>query len=1064
MRGTDARPAPLRRLALGAAALASAAAALIGASPAYAANVDYYASPTGSGTTCSGSSPCELGEALMLAAGAGNSADAVTINVAGGTYTEVADTISSGSESSLKITGPSAASTILEGNGNAGTLAITSTFTVTLSGLTIEDGSAGAGYGDNLDADGGTVVAEDDVFSGGGDSDFDGSVAVRAGTLDLTDSTITGARIIGGNGSSPGGLMIYNSGNATVTDSTVSANDGPGIKLIGTGAVSVADSTIANNTSQGILDTDFSNTAYVTGSTLTGNSGGVATNVTGGMLDLAADLLASNGTSDCSTAGGGTIFDAGYDYSDDSTCPITSGTSHHAETDAALAIGPLSSNTGAPQTENVGAASVAHDVVLDSVNLNGESHHFCLAADERGAYRLQPGATTCDAGASQTLAAVVYFASPAGSGSCLSAAAACSIASAVTLAESSTGAVTISLAAGTYSLSGAPGVLISGGTEYSMTLDGAGEGATVLAGDGSDSLVRLSNSAPVTLENLKLENGGPASTGSNCYAGYGEDLCADNSTATLIDVTATSTASGGGDSAIVNAFGGDLVVEGSTVSGGVDASGVGLQAGLVGGSNALIEDSTIEDNALAGVAVDSSTADIESSTLTSNELGGVFTYNPGEGDPFVSLFGSTVAANTGASGGVAFYAGTVELGGDLLAENGTNASCVNDGTLADPAMLFDAGYNYSDDSSCSWTSGTSFASESALHLGALAANGGPTETFSISATSQAHDKIPLAAVLNGQTFCSESDQRGIARTQSAATACDAGAYQYAPPVVSALSASALEAGLTLTITGSRLAGVTAATCGSSAATIGGQSETSLTLTIPTVAAGSEPITLTNADGSTVAAFTVLADPIVATTTLPGGQVGSAYSQTLTASGGAAPYSFAIASGSLPAGLTLSAATGVISGTPLGAGGSTFAIDVTDGHSVSSPPQTITIAITAAPAGAAVPVPVLGVATAAIKPAGGKAPVQLSCEQAACQGMVSVTETLEKKVKGHKRKTVVTLAGGAYTLAAGDTETVELTLSAKGRSVLAHASKHHVHGTLHATVTGGAAVSQGVAIT
>ena len=53
---------------------------------------------------------------------------------------------------------------------------------------------------------------------------------------------------------------------------------------------------------------------------------------------------------------------------------------------------------------------------------------------------------------------------------------------------------------------------------------------------------------------------------------------------------------------------------------------------------------------------------------------------------------------------------------------------------------------------------------------------------------------------------------------------------------------------------------------------------------------------------------------IATTTLANATVGIAYSQTLTASGGTAPYTWAITTGTLPAGLTLST-NGVISGTP-----------------------------------------------------------------------------------------------------------------------------------------------------
>lgn len=63
-------------------------------------------------------------------------------------------------------------------------------------------------------------------------------------------------------------------------------------------------------------------------------------------------------------------------------------------------------------------------------------------------------------------------------------------------------------------------------------------------------------------------------------------------------------------------------------------------------------------------------------------------------------------------------------------------------------------------------------------------------------------------------------------------------------------------------------------------------------------------------------------------TLPAGTQGIAYSQTLTATGGTAPYTFGVTSGSTPAGLTVSTA-GVVSGTPSSAGSSTFTVQATD---------------------------------------------------------------------------------------------------------------------------------------
>ena len=83
---------------------------------------------------------------------------------------------------------------------------------------------------------------------------------------------------------------------------------------------------------------------------------------------------------------------------------------------------------------------------------------------------------------------------------------------------------------------------------------------------------------------------------------------------------------------------------------------------------------------------------------------------------------------------------------------------------------------------------------------------------------------------------------------------------------------------------------------------------------------------TSAPSSTTAAS---ADLVITTTSLPNGQIGVAYSQTLAATGGATPYTWSVYSGSLPPGLTLGSSTGVISGTPTTSGTSNFTVRVTD---------------------------------------------------------------------------------------------------------------------------------------
>jgi hypothetical protein len=85
-------------------------------------------------------------------------------------------------------------------------------------------------------------------------------------------------------------------------------------------------------------------------------------------------------------------------------------------------------------------------------------------------------------------------------------------------------------------------------------------------------------------------------------------------------------------------------------------------------------------------------------------------------------------------------------------------------------------------------------------------------------------------------------------------------------------------------------------------------------------------------------------------TLPNGSAGTPYNQTVSASGGTAPYTFSISSGSLPTGLLLNSATGAISGTPTAAGTFTFTITATDASGCfGSRLYTITIASPGCPA-------------------------------------------------------------------------------------------------------------------
>lgn len=106
-----------------------------------------------------------------------------------------------------------------------------------------------------------------------------------------------------------------------------------------------------------------------------------------------------------------------------------------------------------------------------------------------------------------------------------------------------------------------------------------------------------------------------------------------------------------------------------------------------------------------------------------------------------------------------------------------------------------------------------------------------------------------------------------------------------------------------------------------------------------ITAGTSTFTVQVTDAETPAVIasqsytiTILAQLAITTNSLPAANIGVGYSATITASGGVAPYTFAVTTGTLPAGLTLNSVTGVISGTPTSAGSFTITITVTDSAS------------------------------------------------------------------------------------------------------------------------------------
>ena len=125
-------------------------------------------------------------------------------------------------------------------------------------------------------------------------------------------------------------------------------------------------------------------------------------------------------------------------------------------------------------------------------------------------------------------------------------------------------------------------------------------------------------------------------------------------------------------------------------------------------------------------------------------------------------------------------------------------------------------------------------------------------------------------------------------------------------------------------------------------------QTTQTITVPviveTIPEANETffVNLSGATNATIAdnqgVGTITNDDVpvtVSPATLPNGSVAAAYSQTVTASGGVAPYSFAVSAGGLPTGLALSPA-GALTGTPTAGGTFNFTVAATDSSPFPGP--------------------------------------------------------------------------------------------------------------------------------
>jgi hypothetical protein len=192
----------------------------------------------------------------------------------------------------------------------------------------------------------------------------------------------------------------------------------------------------------------------------------------------------------------------------------------------------------------------------------------------------------------------------------------------------------------------------------------------------------------------------------------------------------------------------------------------------------------------------------------------------------------------------------------------------------------------------------------------------PNETFTVGLSGASNASIARAT---GTGTISNDDAVVTVGPASLPSATAGSAYSQTlsasggtAPYTFTVSAGALPAGLTLS-TGGVLSGTSTASG-------------SFNFTVTAIDSGGTPISGNRAYTLTVASPTVT----LPATTLAGGTTGQAYTAAINpATGGTAPYTYALSAGTLPAGVTVNSATGALSGTPTMAGTFAFTLTATD---------------------------------------------------------------------------------------------------------------------------------------
>jgi CSLREA domain-containing protein len=382
-----------------------------------------------------------------------------------------------------------------------------------------------------------------------------------------------------------------------------------------------------------------------------------------------------------------------------------------------------------------------------------------------------------------------------GDGSCATGIGECTLRAATQEANALAGADTITLPAGTYTItiSGSEDVAAAGDLDITedLTINGADESTTIVDGNNIDRVFDVMGGVTANLSGLTIRNGGTGNEKGAGIQNWGDltltsvRLISNNgkigggiysespSSLTLTNVTiGLNTAEDGGGIWIKDSVAGASLTDvtlrtnsATKLGGGINAEASTLTLNNV----TLLGNTALEGGGIynKGGALTQTITNVTLSNNTATNIGGGIRSTAGN----LTLTNVTLNANSAATGGgIEINGGTITLKNTIVANSPSGGNC--SGTITS------AGYNLDSGNTCGFI-GPGDLVNTDPQLVSLQDNGGPTRTHALEPLSPAIDA-------GTDTGAPATDQRGVARPidgdGDSTASYDMGAYEAPEPI------------------------------------------------------------------------------------------------------------------------------------------------------------------------------------------------------------------------------------------------------------------------------------------